>query len=78
MKTTISENLERYLFGNRAHALAGVLTALRGDLRELLENYVRLDGEIAIKADMDDIGGNAVFRISFAAREIYDCGTVLK
>lgn len=76
--TNISNNLKKYLLGNRVAALSGVITSLRADLKELLADYMTTDGEIAVSADMDEVSGRVVFNVSFAAKEIYEAGTVLK
>lgn len=76
--TNISNNLKKYLLGNRVSALSGVITSLRADLKDLLGEYMTTDGEIVVSADMDEISGRVIFNISFAAKEIYEAGTVLK
>ncbi len=78
MKKDISNNLKKYLLGNRIAALRGVISSLKADLKAILGDYVKTDGDISITADMDEISGRVVFNISFAAREIYEAGTVLK
>ncbi len=77
-KNDISESLRKYLLGNRLAALSAVITSLKADLKSLLADYMITDGDISFTADMDEEGGRVVFDISFAAREIYEAGAVLK
>lgn len=78
MRTTVSESLKKYLLGARTNALSGVIASIRSDLIALLSDYMTLAGDVKISADIDEITGDVLFGIKFAATEIYDSGDVLR
>lgn len=78
MRSKVSENLKKYLLGSRVAALGGVISLIKSDLRESLADYMTLDGDVSVTADLDEITGDVLFNISFAAKEVYDSGDVLK
>ncbi len=78
MRTTVSDSLKKYLLGARTSALSGVIASIRSDMISLLSDYMTLDGDIKINADIDEITGDVLFGIKFAATEIYDSGDVLR
>lgn len=78
MRNKVSDNLKKYLLGSRAAALGGVISLIKSDLRESLADYMTLSGEVSVTADLDEITGDVLFNITFAAKEVYDSGDVLK
>lgn len=78
MRTTVSENLKKYLLGAKVRSLSSLLVLLKSDLRNLLEEYMKLSGEIKVLADIDEDGGDVLFSLSFSASEIYETGQILQ
>lgn len=78
MKSKVSDNLKKYLLGSRVAALGGVISLIKNDLKEAIADYMTLDGDVSVTADLDEITGDVIFDIKFAAKEVYDSGDVLK
>ncbi len=78
MRSTVSENLKKYLLGAKVRSLSSLLVLLKSDLRNLLEEYMKLSGEIKVLADIDEDGGDVLFSLSFSASEIYETGQILQ
>lgn len=78
MRSTVSENLKKYLLGAKVRSLSSLLVLLKSDLRNLLEEYMKLSGEIKMLADIDEDGGDVLFSLSFSASEIYETGQILQ
>ena len=75
MRSTVSE---KYLLGAKVRSLSSLLVLLKSDLRNLLEEYMKLSGEIKVLADIDEDGGDVLFSLSFSASEIYETGQILQ
>lgn len=78
MRSTVSENLKKYLLGAKVRSLSSLLVLLKSDLRNLLEEYMKLSGEIKVLADIYEDGGDVLFSLSFSASEIYETGQILQ
>lgn len=78
MRSTVSENLKKYLLGAKVRSLSSLLVLLKSDLRNLLEEYMKLSGEIKVLADIDEDDGDVLFSLSFSASEIYETGQILQ
>lgn len=78
MRSKVSDNLKKYLLGSRVAALGGVISLIKSDLKEAIADYMTLDGDVSVTADLDEITGDVIFDIRFAAKEVYDSGDVLK
>ncbi len=78
MRSTVSENLKKYLLGAKVRSLSSLLLLLKSDLRALLGEYMKLSGELKMLADIDESGGDVMFTLSFSASEIYETGQLLQ
>lgn len=77
-RNNVSDNLKKYLLGSRAAGLTGVISLIKNDFGQILADYMTLNGDIVITADLDEVTGDVIFNISFSAKEVYDSGDVLK
>ncbi len=78
MRSTVSENLKKYMLGAKVRSLSSMLVLLKSDLRTLLGEYMKLSGDLKVLADIDEEGGDVLFSVSFSASEIFETGRLLQ
>ncbi|MBQ7227571.1 MAG: hypothetical protein IJX05_04160 [Clostridia bacterium] len=77
MRNNVSDNLKKYLFSSKVGSLNSIIESLKSDLTAVLTEYMEIDGDLSVFADIDE-EGDVNFRIAFSADEIYENGEVIR
>lgn len=66
------------MIDEKVSALEEMLALLKNDLGSIMGNYMRIAGELFVGADLDERSGDVLISVHAKAREIYECGKILK
>lgn len=78
MKNDITGIVRARMIDEKISALEEMLALLKSDLSVIMENYMRISGELFVGADLDDRSGDVIITVHAKAREVYECGRILK
>ena len=77
MRNNVSDNLKKYLFSSKVGSLNSIIESLKSDLTAGLTEYMEIDGDLSVFADIDE-EGDVNFLIAISADEIYENGEVIR